>query len=975
MNEETNFHPHTPRELPPELEARIVAWVAGEASAFEAAELERVCAAQPAAALFKRRIEAVHGLVGEAERPLSESERATLQLAPEKRAKLLAVIGAEPASPAGGKGGKDAKIEVLSPRHRALPAWLKWSGVAGSAAAAALVIGLILSAPFSQPVRPDPSATALGPVPAPVAATPPLDLPTPPVEPLPAMRSAAQAEERQQAAAKVQRDLALAQRREEEGKAAAAAIVRAAPAANQAEASAEKNAGAGDVFLRDQAPEPIRETPGRTAQPSTGDIVKLDAFVVEGAREGSSRALAGSTLSANLAPSLALSPALKEQIAGDVLKKTEALSPSLAPPQAPFGDLKLGAGAAITGGVVTGASPAPAASAGAQTFGLDTRNIANESNVAPGRAEARGSGAAELRFSTTTGAITLNAAPGAAPTSAGGAISEMGSLAAGTRSDAAASWGYARSNAEKETTPRTLVGGGERLVDNSFVPTAPPAADKDSDVVQLSAFMVASDRDSSARSRVADAARAKAAKRAAEPDLPVARPPRVVDEALRAEVATSAQPVSTFSLHVSDVSYRLAREALARRQRPEAATIRPEEFYNAFDYGDPAPAAGEPVAARIEQAAHPFLPQRDLVRVALKVPAFGRGAGQPLRLTLLLDTSGSMEREDRVASVQRAIGVLASLLGPEDRVTLIGFARTPRLIADQLPGNRAAQLNDLVRALPAEGGTNLEEALKLAAERARAQFAPGAQNRIVLLTDGAANLGNADPAQLAAAIAALRQAGIAFDACGVGLNGLDDSVLEALTRQGDGRYYVIDSPAEADARFARQLAGAFRPAARDVKVQVRFNPARVRSYRLIGFEQHRLRPEDFRNDAVDAAELAAEEAATALYQLEALPEGEGDLGEVFVRFRRADTGEIVERSWPLLYLAQPPAFARATPSLQLAGTAALLAEKLRGGAPAAAIRLDELAPVVTHLRRVYAQDPRVRQFVDTFNQARRLVGD
>src|SRR6185436_14532544 len=151
--------------------------------------------------------------------------------------------------------------------------------------------------------------------------------------------------------------------------------------------------------------------------------------------------------------------------------------------------------------------------------------------------------------------------------------------------------------------------------------------------------------------------------------------------------------------------------------------------------------------------------------------------------------------------------------------------------------------------------------------------------------------------------------------------------LEALTRKGDGRYAVLNSPEEADANFARQLAGAFRPAAKDVKVQVHFNPARVARYRLIGFEKHRLKTEDFRNDRVDAAELAAEEAAVAVYQVEPLPQGEGELGEVSVRFRDAANGTMVERSWTMIYDAHAPAFDRASPSLQLAGAAALVAEK------------------------------------------------
>lgn len=441
------------------------------------------------------------------------------------------------------------------------------------------------------------------------------------------------------------------------------------------------------------------------------------------------------------------------------------------------------------------------------------------------------------------------------------------------------------------------------------------------------------------------------------------------------ESAVAKEAVSTFSLHVSDVSFRLAQTALARGMLPDAATVRPEEFYNAFRYDDPAPTEAEKIACRIEQSAHPFLAGRNLARIALQVATTGRGVAQPLRLTVLVDTSGSMEREDRVAIVQRALTALGSLLGPEDRLTLIGFARQPRLLADALPGNRAGEALEALARTPAEGGTNFEAALALAAERALRSFQPGAQNRVVLLTDGAANLGNAVPEQLARIAARLRQRGIALDACGVGLDGLDDAMLETLTRQSDGRYLTLNSPEEADAGFAQKLAGAFRPAAENVKVQVRFNPARVATYRLIGFERHRLREQDFRDDRVDAAELAADEAGVAVYQFEPLPQGDGDIGEILVRFRDPASGTMVERTWRIPYEPRAPAFDRAAPSLQLAGVAALLAEKLRADAHAAQIPLRDLAAIANALPTHFADEPRVRELATMFSQARRILGD
>jgi Mg-chelatase subunit ChlD len=438
--------------------------------------------------------------------------------------------------------------------------------------------------------------------------------------------------------------------------------------------------------------------------------------------------------------------------------------------------------------------------------------------------------------------------------------------------------------------------------------------------------------------------------------------------AFQTEISTAKQPFSTFSLHVSDVSFQLAKDALAKGAMPDPDRIRAEEFYNAFDYNDPSPAPGEEVACRIEQCAHPFVQQRDLVRIALKVAAAGRAAGQSLRLTILLDTSGSMEREDRAASIRKALGTLAALLGPNDRVTLIGFARTPRLLAEQVPGDQAGKLVEIAARTPSEGGTNLEQALALASEQALKQKLPSAQNRIVLLTDGAANLGNADPVRLARQIEKTRQQGISFDACGVGANGLNDEMLEALTRKGDGRYYFLNRPEDADAGFARQLAGALRPSAENVKVQVVFNPARVSQYRLVGFEKHLLKKEDFRNDKVQAAELSAEEAGVAVYQVQTLPEGEGELGEVFVRFRDPANGMMVERSWVMPYDAKSPAFDQAPPSMQLAATAALLAEKLRGDSQ---VDLDKLAPVITNLRGRYPHQAKVGDLIRMYERMRR----
>lgn len=435
------------------------------------------------------------------------------------------------------------------------------------------------------------------------------------------------------------------------------------------------------------------------------------------------------------------------------------------------------------------------------------------------------------------------------------------------------------------------------------------------------------------------------------------------------------EPFSTFSLNVSDVSFKLAKAALARGEWPAADRIRVEEFVNAFDYGDPAASQQEKVACKLEQAAHPFLQQRNLVRVSMKTAALGRAAETPLRLTVLLDNSGSMDRADRLQSVKNAFRLLAEQLNPNDQVTLIGFARTPRLLADRLSGKRVAELANLVESTPSEGGTNLEQALTLGIAKAKEQMLEGGQNRIILLTDGAANLGNAKPPELAKLVANMRQQGIAFDACGVGADGLNDDILESLTRKGDGRYYFLDRPEDADEGFAKQIAGALRPTARNVKVQVNFNPNRVGRYKLYGFEKHLLEKEDFRNDSVDAAELAAEEAGNAIYQVEVLPEGSGQIGTVSVRFQDAESGRMIEWEWTIPYEAQVPRLEDSAPSLRLASSAALLGEKLKGSQIGQAVEMARLGNLINDLPHDFPADKRVKELVQMASKVRELSGE
>lgn len=452
---------------------------------------------------------------------------------------------------------------------------------------------------------------------------------------------------------------------------------------------------------------------------------------------------------------------------------------------------------------------------------------------------------------------------------------------------------------------------------------------------------------------------------AAKPKAPAATP--------QPEVSTAENAFSTFSLNVSDVSFKLAAASLEKGLMPEPATVRSEEFINAFDYRDPEP-QGAPIGFVWERARYPFAQDRDLLRFSVKTAARGREAGKPLNLVLLLDSSGSMERADRVRILQECLKTLGAQLRPEDRISVVAFARTARLWVDGLPGNQASELPQRVGNLNPEGGTNLEEAMKVAYETARKHFSAGGVNRVVLLTDGAANLGDVEPESLKRKVEAERKKGIALDCFGIGWEGLNDELLETLSRNGDGRYGFVNTPEAAATEFSGQLAGALQVAASDVKVQVEWNPKRVTAYRQIGYAKHQLTKEQFRDNTVDAAEIGAAEAGNALYVVQVNAGGEGPLGTVRVRFKIPGTNDYREHAWPLNYDGAPKPLENAPYTLRLAGTASAFSELLVSSPYAGEVTTDRLLSILSGVPEHFAPDPRPKKLEWMIRQAKSVAG-
>ena len=440
------------------------------------------------------------------------------------------------------------------------------------------------------------------------------------------------------------------------------------------------------------------------------------------------------------------------------------------------------------------------------------------------------------------------------------------------------------------------------------------------------------------------------------------------------EIQTKDNAFSTFSLNVSDVSFKLAAASLEKGQLPEPATVRSEEFVNALNYRDPAPTGGEKLSFAWERAGDPFQHNRDLIRFSIQTAEVGRESGRPLNIVVLLDNSGSMERADRMAIVRRALLTLAEQMTPNDRISIVAFARTPRLWVNGMKGGNPEQLVARVMNLIPQGGTNLEAALDLGYEVAQSHFRPDGNNRVILLTDGAANLGDVEPERLKAKTEAQRKKGIALDCFGIGWEGLNDAMLESLTRNADGRYGFLNTEREAREDFAEQLAGALQVAASNVKAQVEFNPRRVVSFRQIGYEKHQLKKEQFRDNTVDAAEIGAAESGTALYSIQVNHLGQGPLGVARIRFLNPGTGVYEELEWPLPYRKDAPALADAGPSMRLAGAAAAFAEWLAKSPYAGGVTPVELQNLLSGVPESYPNDERPKQLEAMIRQARQTAG-
>ncbi|MDA2923289.1 VWA domain-containing protein [Acidobacteria bacterium AH-259-L09] len=349
-----------------------------------------------------------------------------------------------------------------------------------------------------------------------------------------------------------------------------------------------------------------------------------------------------------------------------------------------------------------------------------------------------------------------------------------------------------------------------------------------------------------------------------QPDFNTEAYDRIVDNRF---LEVSENPLSTFSIDVDTASYSNVRRFLRQEMRPPKDAVRIEEMLNYFSYDYPAPSGKDPFSVHVEVAQAPWNLEHRLVRVGLKGKEIQLEKRPSSNLVFLLDVSGSMRPSNKLPLLKKGMRLLVEKLGENDQVAIVVYAGASGLV---LPSTSCEQKEKIMAALEnleAGGSTNGGSGIQLAYETAVSNLIPGGINRVILATDGDFNVGITNQGDLTRLIEERAKSGVFLSVLGFGMGNYKDSTLEKLADKGNGNYAYIDTINEARKVLVDQIDSTLITIAKDVKIQIEFNPVQVQAYRLIGYENRLLRKEDFNDDTKDAGEIGAGHTVTALYEI------------------------------------------------------------------------------------------------------------
>ncbi|MBP7692176.1 MAG: von Willebrand factor type A domain-containing protein [Anaerolineales bacterium] len=431
--------------------------------------------------------------------------------------------------------------------------------------------------------------------------------------------------------------------------------------------------------------------------------------------------------------------------------------------------------------------------------------------------------------------------------------------------------------------------------------------------------------------------------------------------------------LSTFAIDVDTAAYSLARNYVQQGQLPPADAIRVEEFVNYFrqDYPLPPDVA---FGLYADGAPSPYQPDGSMiVRFGVQGYRVPEAQRQPLNLTLVIDVSGSMSDGGRLELVKQAVQLLVDRLTAADNLAVVAYSTEARVVLQPVSGSDRNTILNAVYGLYPENSTNAEAGLQLGYQMAQLMYRPAAVNRVILLSDGVANVGATGPGAILESIgAAARDYGIKLTSVGVGMGNFNDVLLEQLADQGDGNYAYVDDLDEARKLFVEKLVSTLQVIALDAKIQVDFNAEVVAQYRLIGYENRAVADQNFRNDAVDAGEIGAGHTVTALYAVQLRPGATGRLATLQLRWQDPQTFAVSEINGNVNTWDLAPAFEQASARYQLAVTVAQYAELLRRSPWAQGSSLAQVSGYANRIAQAFPEDADVQEFAQLVNRAWQL---
>ncbi len=438
-------------------------------------------------------------------------------------------------------------------------------------------------------------------------------------------------------------------------------------------------------------------------------------------------------------------------------------------------------------------------------------------------------------------------------------------------------------------------------------------------------------------------------------------------------VDTEDDRLSTFGLEHDTGSYTIVRGYLNGGRLPPAEAVRVEEFVNYFDYGYIKPAI-DPFSITMDAAPSRYgadLANCYLLRVGLQAREIPAADRKPAVLTFVIDVSGSMSGEERLGLVQRGLKLLVEQLREGDKVGIAVFGSRGYQYMEYKDAWQKDEILAAIDRLSTEGSTNAEEGLKVGYQMATAAYKEGWTNRVILCSDGVANVGATQAEKILNTIVEHRRKGITLSTLGFGMGNYNDTLMEQLGDKGDGHYAYVDSIEEAKRIFVDNLTGALEVVGRDVKIQIEFNPDVVKSYRLLGYVNRDIKDEDFRNDKVDGGEISAGHAATALYEIKLYEGRTGPIGYATIRYKEDERYEALEISQEVFTTQVASNWESADKGLRLAGNVAEFAEILGKGFYAKNGSLEAVLQDLRNLQQEFRND-KVDELIELVAKAAEL---